>query len=386
MRQSPDSVLLFKSSPGGAVMKKMRVLFATAVCGGLVASCGGGGGSSSGSVSGQSIPLYFTDDMSLYASITVRVYEVNLCSDNQCQQKVNLYSNQQGLEIDLAKLNGVLQYINTASIPQGTYNRLEVILDRNLSIVDGSGQTHDAVFTPMQEKPNKPNVVQCPDSSKCYIRFNGTVQPFAMGKLIVDFNLKEFEVNTQKSPWEVYEVKMMPVTPPSQPDMKLCLAVQNVQENRITGTWMGRTFTINITQNTVCEINGAYYSGNSCAGQIQQGMCIEVKTRQDPASSSSLDAVEIESEKPSRCMMSSGVQPSKPRELKGYVNSVNITDSTFTLRNYSTPIKVTNNTYCRYQRGAHMTGMPCLSSLQAGWLVGVKVNSSGEALRIQREF
>ncbi|MFN4013273.1 MAG: DUF4382 domain-containing protein [Aquificaceae bacterium] len=93
----------------------------------LFAACGGGGGTQGGSVS-----LFFTDNpANVYSSVLVKVYEVNLCSDNQCQNKVNLFTNQQGLEVDLSKLNGVLQYINTTNVPQGTYNRLEVILDKN---------------------------------------------------------------------------------------------------------------------------------------------------------------------------------------------------------------------------------------------------------------
>lgn len=91
-------------------------------------ACGGGGG---GSTQTGSVSLFFTDSPAdVYSSVLVKVYEVNLCSDNQCQNKVNLFTNQQGLEVDLSKLNGILQYINTANIPQGTYNRLEVILDK----------------------------------------------------------------------------------------------------------------------------------------------------------------------------------------------------------------------------------------------------------------
>lgn len=174
----------------GLVVVILSGLFFTA-CG------GGGGGTQTGSVS-----LFFTDSpANVYSSVLVKVYEVNLCSDNQCQNKVKLFTNQQGLEVDLSKLNGILQYINTANIPQETYNRLEVILDKNLTIIDGSGVSHPAIFTPMQEKPNKPNTVQCDNASnKCYIRFNGTVQPFAMGKLVVDFQLKEFEVKESNEP------------------------------------------------------------------------------------------------------------------------------------------------------------------------------------------
>jgi len=165
--------------------------------------------------------------------VVVKVYEVNLCSERTCQNKVNLFTSQNGLEIDLAKLNGVLQYINTAEIPQGTYNRLEVVMDKNLTITDNDSQQHQAVFVNWtSNNPNKPNEVQCPPdtSNKCYIRFNCVVQPFAMGKLVVDFVLKEFEVNTTTTPWQVVEVKMKPLTPAevSGKDNKIYLKVQSV--------------------------------------------------------------------------------------------------------------------------------------------------------------
>ncbi|MFN4013272.1 MAG: DUF4382 domain-containing protein [Aquificaceae bacterium] len=203
--------------------------------------------------------------------------------------------------MDLSKLNGVLQYINTTNVPQGTYNRLEVILDKNLTIVD-NGTSHPAIFTPMQEKPNKPNTVQCDNNSnRCYIRFNGTVQPFAMGKLVVDFVLKDFEVDESQSPWQVTEVKMMPITP--QTNMyKIYLLVQSVQNINITGTWMNKTYTVIISQGTQCEINGNHYQGTNCVNQIQNGMCIEVKTMSDPSSLNTLNAIKIEVEDPDKCM------------------------------------------------------------------------------------
>jgi len=268
----------------------------------LIFSCGGGGGG--GSSSGSStVSLYFTDDASVYSEILVKVYEVNLCSDHACQQKVSLFTSQQGLQVDLAKLNGVYQYITTTNIPQGTYNRLEVVMDKNLTITDQNDQQHQAIFMPMQEKPNKPNTVQCNTDGKCYIRFNGTVQPFAMGKLVVDFDLKEFEVNTSTNPWQVTEVKMMPLTPVQDKYKSVYLSVQSVSTNSFTGTWMGKTYTVYITQNTTCKIDGINYSGSGCINQITQGMCLEVKVQEDPATSNVLNAVKIESEDQAKCMM-----------------------------------------------------------------------------------
>lgn len=250
-------------------------------------SCGGGGG---GTATGP-VALYFTDDASVYPSINVKVYEVNLCSDNQCQQRVNLFSNQSGLNLDLAKLNGILQYINTANIPQGTYNRLEVVMDKSLTITDNNSQQHDAVFVNWNSNnPNKPNTVQCPPSeNRCYIRFNGTVQPFSQGKLVVDFVLKEFEVNTNTDPWQVTEVKMKPLTPQeaSGKDMKVYLKVQSVSGNSFTGTYMGKTYTVNCG-NLTCNFN--------------VGDCVEVKSVEDPATTTTLTAKEVELENPGKCI------------------------------------------------------------------------------------
>uniref|UniRef100_A0A7C5WY51 DUF4382 domain-containing protein n=1 Tax=Thermocrinis ruber TaxID=75906 RepID=A0A7C5WY51_9AQUI len=274
----------------------------------LIFSCGGGGdgvGGGSSSSGTSSVSLYFTDDASMYPEILVKVYEVNLCSDHACQQKVSLFTSQQGLQVDLAKLKDVYHYINTTNIPQGTYNRLEVVMDKNLTITDQSGQQHQAIFVPMQEKPNKPNTVQCTTDGKCYIRFNGAVQPFATGRLVVDFVLKEFEVNASTDPWQVTEVKMKPLTPQSvqDKDREVYIKVQSVGTNSFTGTWMGKTYTVYITQNTTCEINDVKYYGSGCINQITQGMCLEVKSQEDPATSNVLNAVKIESEKQAKCKM-----------------------------------------------------------------------------------
>ncbi|MFN3472369.1 MAG: DUF4382 domain-containing protein, partial [Aquificaceae bacterium] len=160
-------------------------LVSVSLFGSLVGGCGGGGGGSGfggGSGGGNSISLFFTDNPAdVYSSVLVKVYEVNLCPDNLCQSKVNLFSSSQGLEVDLSKLRDTLQYINTTNIPNKTYNRLEVVMDKNLSITDASGQLRNAVFVPMQEKPNKPNTVQCDNTNRCYIRFNGVVQPLSSG-------------------------------------------------------------------------------------------------------------------------------------------------------------------------------------------------------------
>lgn len=127
-----------------------------------------------------------------------------------------------------------------------------------------------------------------------------------MGKLVIDFVLKEFEVNTSTNPWQVYEVKMKPLTPQETAGKtnEIHLMVQNtsMQNNNFTGTWMGKTYTVNLTQTTTCEINDVSYPASQCLSQIQQGMCVEVKVQEDPATATNLPAVKIETEDADECI------------------------------------------------------------------------------------
>ncbi len=256
-------------------------------------------------------------------------------------------------------------------------------MDKNLSITDASGNDHPAVFTPMQEKPNKPNTVQC-DNTRCYIRFNGTVQPSSTGRLVVDFVLKDFDVDENTNPWQVKEVKMMSLKPQSylQGYWKIHITAQGVQNSAITGTWMNGTYTINVDQNTLCEINGVYHSGTACLNHIQSGMCIEVKTDSDPANSTSLRALKIETERSHKCMTQSNDNYSNYIKVKGTVTAIG--SNTFNINNYPNPIEITANTVCEYQEHVYMTGSACLSQLQTGWYVKVKI-ANGQAIKIERE-
>ncbi|MFN3598575.1 MAG: DUF4382 domain-containing protein [Aquificaceae bacterium] len=372
-------------------MKKQKAMYLALLplLGSLLGGCGGGGSTADGSTNTVSLSLFFTDSPAdAYSSVLVKVYEVNLCSDNQCQSKVTIFSNSQGLEVDLSKLRGLLQYINTSNIQNQTYNRLEVVMDKNMSITDASGNDHPAIFTPMQEKPNKPNTVQC-DNTRCYIRFNGTVQPSSTGRLVVDFVLKDFDVDESTNPWQVREVKMMPLKPQSYPQgyWKIYITAQGVQNSAITGTWINRTYTINVDQNTLCEVKGAYHLGTACLNHIQSGMCIEVKTDSDPANSTSLGAIKIETERSYKCMTQMGGpnygSPKPYIKVKGNVTAIG--SNTFNINTYPNPIEITANTVCEYQKHVYITGSACLSQLQSGWYVEVKI-ANNQAIKIEREY
>jgi hypothetical protein len=184
----------------------------------FVFSCGGGGGGSSPS-DGIPVSLYFAGSESMYSEILVKVYEVRLCHDmswcfdHPCRNTVSLFTNQQGLQADLTKLN----YITTTNIPEGTYPELEVVVDKNLTIKDQNG-SHQAIFEPMQEGLCK--FLLCATDGKCYIKSLSLLtltdlRKFGLANanaVELDVHFTQFEVNTSTNPWQVTNVKTLTLT------------------------------------------------------------------------------------------------------------------------------------------------------------------------------
>jgi hypothetical protein len=54
-------------------------------------------------------------------------------------------------------------------------------------------------------------------------------------------------------------------------------------------------------QNTQCEINKQKYTGTQCLTYIQPNMCVEVKVQEDPATTTTLTAIELEQEDSKKC-------------------------------------------------------------------------------------
>ncbi|GEM_PF-851983 len=374
---------------------KERLLLMGAILGvGILAySCGGGSGTST-----TPVALYFTDDASIYPVVEITYYEVNLCQDPACTNKVNLFSDQNGVTVDLTNLNGVLQYIGSANVPEGSYPRLEVILARDATICDNSGNCYNAVFTEMDEKPTRPNVVNCPagltdqnGNQLCYIRFNGVINPTASSKLVLDFNLKDFEVNTNTTPWQIEEVKVSPITPSGEHRYEMYAVLQSVDttNSSISVDWNGNTFDIAVNGDTKCEIADTYYYGQDCLNQLPSNICLEIKVDKDPATSTDLTAVEIETKSSKKCGMASGDDSYEGNavEVKGMVSGTDTNNSTLTLQygmNDTRDITITDSTLCEYE-GTYYSGADCLNNLQTGWMVEVKVKANNEAIKIEKE-
>ncbi len=369
------------------MVKKLILSTAILAGGAFWASCGGGGAGSS------PVALYFTDvPGDQFSSVEVTVYEVNLCKDPACTDKVNLFRDTSGVKVDLKKLSAVLQYVDTVNIPAGNYSRLEIVLGQNVTI----NGTQPAKFTHMDEKPTKPNEVNCPPgftdangNQLCYIRYNGVVNPTSSGQLVIDFSLKEFEVKTTTTPWSITEVKVTPLTPAqikaSSKSYEIYAVISSIGTNSITVDWRGTPYTVNIDPNiTKCEINSIEYKpgSNPCSASLfsnSVNSCVEIKSIEDPSSNNTLTAKEIEVKSSDKCG-SSGYSS----EIKGIVQRKDSGNNTFTLNNYSKPIKVTNSTKCEYH-DVYYYGLDCFKYLPLNWHVEVKLNSKDEAVKIETE-
>ncbi len=357
-------------------------------------SCGGT------STAPQSVDLYLTDAPAQdFPSIIVNVKEVSLCNTgtDTCNP---LYKSTEGINVDLTQLNGVLHYVGSAQVPEGTYNRLKVVISNTASVTDNQGNTNQAVFNPQSINQNIPNTVHCDQNAgECVINFNGAVQPFAMGKLIVDFVLKDMEIDTSSNPWRIVKLKMKPITPKSEDDIKdvyyeFYANIENIDSanGSISVSWKNTNYTVNLTDKTVCEINDTNYIGASnCLPQLQTNYCAEIKVNEDPGKNTTLTAIEIELKGQGKCEGEGddSNMSGNSREMVGTVNSIDSANNTFELShgNMSTTVKVTDSTVCEHypNSSGYMYGKDCLTNLTVGWKVEVKLNSNNEALKIERE-
>jgi len=358
----------------------------------LIYSCGGT------SSSPQNVDLYLTDAPATdFPSIIVNVKEISLCNTGTgtCH---SLYKSSTGINVDLTQLDGVMHYVGSATVPSGSYNRLQVRLSQSATVVDNNGNQNEAILDPQSINKHKHNTIQCDQSTQeCMISFNGAVNPFAMGKLIVDFVLKDMEIDISQTPWRIVKLTMKPMTPKSKDEMMgvhyefygTIIDIDSTN-NSVTASWKNTNYSVALTHKTVCEVNDVNYIGASnCIAQLQTNYCAEFKVKEDPANNTNLTAIKIELKGQGQCEGEGDEEngSSNAREMVGTVQSIDTNNNTFTIDSYTNPISVTSSTVCEHytQLDQYYYGTDCLTNLQVGWRVEVKINASDEAISIERK-
>jgi len=113
----------------------------------------------------------------------------------------------------------------------------------------------------------------------------------------VDFDLKEFEVvwDSLNNRWLIKEVKVKPLTPGGHREFEIYAIVDSVDTDSFTASWRNSIYTVRLTSETRCEVGDFNYMGPvQCLSQLQKGLCVEVETADDPSTTATLTAQEIE--------------------------------------------------------------------------------------------
>ena len=164
----------------------------------LLYSCGGGGGGG-GNTSSAAVGLYLTDDMSLFTQVTATINKVqvlNTGSGASCDVLTTPTA------VDIAQLANVMQLVSVATCTAVPYNRIHIEFEKSVELTSaptGSvpGTTSVCSFVSYKNEGNQPNKLVC-NGTTCTLDINGAVNVLVNkpNKLALDFNLKEFDVDS----------------------------------------------------------------------------------------------------------------------------------------------------------------------------------------------
>ncbi len=177
----------------------------------ILYSCGGGGGG--GGVSTGTVGLYATDDVSDFKQVNVTLDSVSLLNTGTnatCDLSTT------STPLNLSDLSSTIQLLSVSSCPAAQFNRIHVVFENTLTLMDASDATSSCTFTSFNynDKNNQPDVITCPSGSNtCTLDINGAVNVLASqpGKLALDFTLKDFVVNNFPGPNCTATMKVSPL-------------------------------------------------------------------------------------------------------------------------------------------------------------------------------
>lgn len=166
---------------------KTILLWVVAMLATLLSVLGCGGGSSSSATA--SLDLFITDDLTPdYSGVWVRVYKGSLGKSDGSSTTV--FESTEGLPVNLRQLNdGTARFLLLAPgrVPEGTYDKVEVILDKTVTLVaTGSGATTTANFPATYDTTD--------GKSRIGLALDPNLSVPGPNRLVIDFDLKNWTV------------------------------------------------------------------------------------------------------------------------------------------------------------------------------------------------
>ncbi|RLJ70509.1 uncharacterized protein DUF4382 [Hydrogenivirga caldilitoris] len=182
-------------------MRKLFLMAAVFGAGVFAYNCGGG----SGSAGSGTVALYVTDSpLEDAGKVEVAIKEIRMehkGSGTTC----TVFAPDTPYTVDLTDIKNTLELLDLTSCPEGPYNRLVVVLDKDVNVLyNDELKTCTLVdYDPDrdgQDKPIKPNRTQC-DDNECFVYVTGAVNVLAnqTNDVALDFELKDSEINIDNS-------------------------------------------------------------------------------------------------------------------------------------------------------------------------------------------
>lgn len=266
-------------------------LAATVLIASALVGCGSGGGSTSagGSQSGIGgggnsgvMDIYVTDGAggfrNTYSQVLVTLYQIQATSDGKTWQ--TLFSDTNGITLNLVSFSSVAELIDSATIPAGTYTQVRVVIGDHITLVPKGGGS--SINAPVASASNISVA-----NGQAVITFNAptTVPKGQNTNLVVDFNLGGFTLQNGKV---VPDVTLAPA--PNFLTMshtaQIAGTVSNLSSNGFTLTTKhGATFAVTLP-GTATIANALWSPTEQCGAPatLANGDVVGVKGALTPAS------------------------------------------------------------------------------------------------------
>jgi hypothetical protein len=172
----------------------------------LLHACGGGGDGGGSPAGSATVSSYVTDDLGSYDSVVFTLNSVQLRHPSGRSCTII----QGPLQIDAAELGRekIVEHVDTTTCEAGPYNRLHVELDDDVTLqqtVNGQPVVNACKFVSYyDDNSSRPNRLACANGT-CSLDITGAVNLVARNHehLALDADLKQFTVDTTKTPCEV---------------------------------------------------------------------------------------------------------------------------------------------------------------------------------------
>lgn len=272
-------------------MKKKLALLSAIFAGGvMLQACGGGSSTTTTGSTGTTVAGYITDvPADEFTVFEVTLYEIRLSDGTNT---VTLFSDQNGVAVDLTDLKGVMKYIGSVQLDTpATFTTVEIVVDRNVNVKDATGNSSTVSFG-----DNVPGVDCDQTTGKCTIRVENLNIDTSSGKVAIDFDLAGFVVEGVQITSISIKHKDIDPTVPVPYEVTGVVKSVDTNNNSFVITWKDQDFTVSVDQNTVCE-------GMNAGCMPQENWCVAVEGSTDPASSSAILALEIERKKAEKCVV-----------------------------------------------------------------------------------